>query len=253
MHSNLVRRSAIFGTVLIAILSAVMSFTALSDLARSPVVTGVQAYVWPLIVDGFILVASVCAFALEGARGRWFAWMGVLAGAVLSVWGNGFHAWDKTGSAVAVVVALVPPVALLISTRLTELLVRAHRDARVVSEQVTETPAVVEPVVTEPVPPTPPTDGPGSGEPVDDVDAELVVPSPWPARPVAVENPDPLPAEDLEQLQARAVELANQGTNNVEIGNLIGKSEGTIRRYLGKAEEAGWTDPRKPKKTLQVA
>lgn len=245
---------AMAGTLIMGALSFWLSFVALADIARQSSFDGPRAYAWPLIVDGLIILASVTAFVLRDPGSRWFAWSVLFAGAALSLFGNGLHAWRLTESAVAVGASLVPPIALLISTRLTELLIRARRAAHEVSEQVTEVSTEVAPVVTEPVPPTPPTDGPTGGAPVDDdANTELVVPNPWPARPVAVANPDPLPVDDLERLQARAVELANQGTNNVEIGNLIGKSEGTIRRYLGKAEESGWIDPRKPKKTLQVA
>lgn len=121
---------AIAGTVAVACGAFWLSFTTLRDLAvRSGIGTG-QAWVWPLIVDGVIVVATVSAVALDGAgRGRRaYAWLLLGAGAAISVCANALHAIVAGGVRVpvtlAAVVASVPPVVLLAITHLTVLLTR---------------------------------------------------------------------------------------------------------------------------------
>ncbi|OZE10087.1 hypothetical protein CH249_14385 [Rhodococcus sp. 05-2255-3B1] len=113
------------GTTLIALGAFWLSFTALRDLAvRSGVPAG-QAWVWPLIVDGLVLVATVAVVALD--HHRWYAWTLLGIGASLSLAGNSLHA-TYTGElpvAVRILVAAVPPLSLLAVTHLTYLL--AHR------------------------------------------------------------------------------------------------------------------------------
>ncbi|OZE96116.1 hypothetical protein CH302_16450 [Rhodococcus sp. 15-2388-1-1a] len=110
------------GTTLIAFGAFWLSFTALRDLAvRSGVPSG-QAWVWPLIVDGLVLVATVAVVALD--HHRWYAWTLLGIGASLSLAGNSLHA-TYTGElpvAVRILVAAVPPLSLLAVTHLTYLL-----------------------------------------------------------------------------------------------------------------------------------
>lgn len=121
---------AIAGTVAVACGAFWLSFTTLRDLAvRSGIGAG-QAWVWPVIVDGVIVVATVSAVALDGAgRGpRGYAWLLLGAGAAISVCANALHAVVAGGVQVpiplAAVVASVPPVVLLAITHLTVLLAR---------------------------------------------------------------------------------------------------------------------------------
>ena len=51
--------TAVAGTVFIAAAAFWLSFTALADLARRSGVDESQAWAWPLIVDGIIVVANV--------------------------------------------------------------------------------------------------------------------------------------------------------------------------------------------------
>lgn len=122
---------AIAGTVAVACGAFWLSFTTLRDLAvRSGIGPG-QAWVWPVIVDGVIVVATVSAVALDGAgRGpRGYAWLLLGAGAAISVCANALHAVVVGGVqvpvALAAVVASVPPVVLLAITHLTVLLARS--------------------------------------------------------------------------------------------------------------------------------
>ena len=55
--------TAIAGTVFIAIGAFWLSFTALADLARRSGIDDAQAWAWPLIVDGIIVVATVAVVA----------------------------------------------------------------------------------------------------------------------------------------------------------------------------------------------
>ncbi|OZF00614.1 hypothetical protein CH300_20270 [Rhodococcus sp. 15-1154-1] len=115
---------SIVGTVAIALGAFWLSFTALQDLAVRSHVPASQAWVWPLIVDGLVLVATVAVVALS--EHRWYAWSLLGAGAALSLSGNTLHA-TYTGElpvAVRILVAAVPPLCLLAVTHLTVLLTR---------------------------------------------------------------------------------------------------------------------------------
>lgn len=120
--------TAVAGTVLIALGAFWLSFTALADLAvRSGIAVG-QAWAWPLIVDGIIVVATVAVVALAGQRSAWYPWLLLVAGAIVSVTGNAIHAVVAADADVPAVlagaVAAVPPVVLLAITHLTVILTR---------------------------------------------------------------------------------------------------------------------------------
>lgn len=126
--------TAICGTVLIAAFAFWLSFTALTDLARRSGVEERQAWAWPLIVDGLIVVATVAVVALDRKRESWYPWLLLMAGTLVSVAANALHAAvaadaDLSGL-LAGSVAAVPPMVLLASTHLTVVLVRSHRTTR---------------------------------------------------------------------------------------------------------------------------
>ena len=120
--------TAVAGTVFIAAGAFWLSFTALADLARRSGVDAGQAWAWPLIVDGIIVVATVAVVALAGQRGAWYPWMLLAAGAVVSVTANAIHAVVAADADVpgvlAACVAAVPPLVLLAITHLTVILTR---------------------------------------------------------------------------------------------------------------------------------
>ncbi len=67
--------TAVAGTVFIAAGAFWLSFTSLADLAaRSGGSKRGQAWAWPLIVDGIIVVATVAVVALAGQRSAWYPW-----------------------------------------------------------------------------------------------------------------------------------------------------------------------------------
>lgn len=119
--------TAIAGTVFIAIGAFWLSFTALADLARRSGIDDAQAWAWPLIVDGIIVVATV---ALAGQRAAWYPWLLLMAGALVSVTANAIHAIVAADADVPAVlaasVAAVPPLVLLAITHLTVVLTRAR-------------------------------------------------------------------------------------------------------------------------------
>lgn len=119
--------TAVAGTVLIAAGAFWLSFTALADLARRSGVDVGQAWAWPVIVDGLIVVATV---ALAGQRAAWYPWALLAGGALISVTANALHAVVAADADVpgvlAACVAAVPPLVLLASTHLTVVLVRSR-------------------------------------------------------------------------------------------------------------------------------
>ncbi|MCH6470779.1 DUF2637 domain-containing protein [Sinomonas terrae] len=132
--SDLAVRTAVTGTVLIAAFAFWLSFTALSDLARRSGVEAGQAWAWPLIVDGLIVVATVAVVALDRRPAAWYPWLLLMAGTVVSVTANALHASVAADadvpSLLAACVAAVPPLVLLASTHLTVVLVRSRRTVR---------------------------------------------------------------------------------------------------------------------------
>lgn len=107
--------TATAGTVFIAVGAFWLSFTSLSDLAaRAGIGTG-QSWMWPLIVDGIIVVAaiSVVALAPHGRRATWYPWALHVAGALVSVSANIAHAAVAADASVprllAAAVSAVPP------------------------------------------------------------------------------------------------------------------------------------------------
>lgn len=129
--------SALILTSLIALGAFWLSFTALTDLAVRAGVHPDQAWVWPLIVDGVIVVATVAVIALVGhdRRVSAYPWALLLSGAVVSVLANVAHAVvvaDGTVPApLAGAVAAVPPATLVASTHLSAVLLnRSDRKPR---------------------------------------------------------------------------------------------------------------------------
>lgn len=121
--------TAATGTVLIGVGAFWLSFMALADLAaRSGIAPG-QAWIWPLLVDGLIVVSTIAVVALDGRRGTWYPWALLICGALVSVAANALHsvvAADASVPAVlAATVAAVPPLVLLASTHLTVVLTRS--------------------------------------------------------------------------------------------------------------------------------
>ena len=120
--------TAAAGTVFIAAGAFWLSFVSLADLAARSGIGAGQAWAWPLIVDGIIVVATVAVVALAGQRSSWYPWALLVGGALVSVTANAIHAVVAADADVpgvlAASVAAVPPVVLLAITHLTVILTR---------------------------------------------------------------------------------------------------------------------------------
>ena len=182
--------AAASGTVVIGAGAFWLSFTALADLAeRSGIPVG-QAWIWPLLVDGLIVVATVAVVALDGHRTAWYPWSLLIAGALVSVTANAAHAIVaaivSVPGVMAATVASVPPLVLLASTHLTVILIRSTKPD------------------TAQTPPTEvsPANDAGRGELVEQTTA--ITPDPGAEETIAEPEPDAEPAPAPESLVSAA-------------------------------------------------
>ncbi|OLO80193.1 hypothetical protein BKH13_13710 [Actinomyces naeslundii] len=122
-----VGRISVAGTALLAIGGFVLSFAALRDLAVRVGMPADLGWIWPLLIDGMIVEATlaVVALAQRGSRAVWYAWFLLAVGAVVSVGSNGVHAMVTGHGWAGAAAASVPPVVLLATTHLTVLLMAA--------------------------------------------------------------------------------------------------------------------------------
>lgn len=124
---------AVAGTASLGAAAAVLSFAALCDLAaRSGVAVPV---LWPAIVDGVVIVATV---AVVAGAGR-YAWALLIVGALVSVAGNIVHASLPDGVLpvwLRATVAAVPPVALVAVTHLAVRLRRTSSTTSAVARDI---------------------------------------------------------------------------------------------------------------------
>ena len=141
--------TAATGTVLIGVGAFWLSFMALADLAaRSGIAPG-QAWIWPLLVDGLIVVSTIAVVALDGRHGAWYPWALLICGALVSVAANALHAIVAADASVpgvlAATVAAVPPLVLLASTHLTVVLTRSTTRTSNAAQVPDEPPGLTEP------------------------------------------------------------------------------------------------------------
>lgn len=113
--------------ILVALGAAVLSFDALTELAQAAGIHPGLAWIWAVVIDGFILVATLAAFALD-RRSRTvkaYAWLCLAVFTIFSILGNGWHAAIIASPDehplpiwVAVTVTAIPPVALFLAIHL---------------------------------------------------------------------------------------------------------------------------------------
>lgn len=178
------------------------------------------AWLWPVIVDGTIIQATISMLVLaSGPERRWF--LGVLVcGALVSVVGNSVHA-AMAGQHLpwwaAALVAAVAPVSLLVDTHGLAMLFRAsQRPAPATAPEVPEpVAAVMESRLADSVP----------------------RPKAAPARrrkPAARRDPAKV---------ARAIAMHGDGKSYPEIAAALGVSTSTARNYVGTAKPADTPAP----------
>ena len=198
-----VGRTSVAGTTLLAVGGFVLSFAALRDLAVRVGMPDDLAWLWPLLIDGMIVEATlaVVALAQRGSRAVWYAWFLLAVGALVSVGSNGAHAVISGHGWAGAAAASVPPVVLLATTHLTVLLMAAPESPAA--------PAQVPAAVVAPeLQPEPGPDGGGTPALVDGhaIGAPAV-------EPVGTDAPAallPLAAPDVEPAPAPTVEDAAQ-------------------------------------------
>lgn len=242
--------TAVAGTVFIAAGAFWLSFTALADLAARSGVGGSQAWAWPLIVDGIIVVATVAVVALAGQKAAWYPWALLIGGAAVSVTANALHAVVAADADVpgvlAAAVAAVPPVVLLAITHLTVILTRPQpapdepvsRDDAVASDMS----ASVEESGWDGVP----VPELRAGQPAE-AQAVVALPAPTPVEidpASAHENTEPSvdPHAFLTDRRARAAELRGQGWSNKKIARELGVHPSTVGRWFTAAHLPDSTD-----------
>ncbi|MBF6517966.1 DUF2637 domain-containing protein [Nocardia cyriacigeorgica] len=162
-----------------------LSFATLADLAELANIPASDAWLFPLIVDGTICLATLGTLLLAKSPERQFFLWVLGAGAVVSVAGNSLHA--VTGGRplpgwAAALVAAIAPISLLVDTHGLAVLFRAaQRNSATAPEAVTEPETVAEAeavaVAPEPAPVSEPVPAPVP-EPVTE---PLPVPTPAPA------------------------------------------------------------------------
>ena len=128
--------TAIIGTVVLALGAFVLSFASLTDLAIRAGIPSNLAWIWPLIVDGLIVVSTVAIVALagHGRRALAYPWVLLIGGASVSIAANAMHAVLASDRSIPVVisalVASVPPVVLLAVTHLAVILIQRSAPPR---------------------------------------------------------------------------------------------------------------------------
>ncbi len=115
-------RGTTSGVLGLAVAGFTMSYDALHSLALTQGVQATLAWMWPLVVDGFIVIASLSVVrAVADSRHAAYPWLLVLTFSAISVTFNIVHA---APTAIARFVAAIPPTALVLSF---ELLMRQLR------------------------------------------------------------------------------------------------------------------------------
>lgn len=126
---------------LLALSAFTLSFDALRELAIMAGLRPRLAFLWPLIVDGFIVVATAAAVVMRGRSRKqtWYPWATLVLFASISVIGNALHARSTADTAqvavtVAAIVSAVPAIALLLASHLFVLVLDTPRPAPAANE-----------------------------------------------------------------------------------------------------------------------
>lgn len=248
--------AAASGTVVIGAGAFWLSFTALADLAvRSGIAEG-QAWVWPILVDGLIVVATVAVVALDRHRSAWYPWTLLIAGALVSVTANAAHAIVAASISVpgvmAAIVASVPPLVLLASTHLTVILIRSTTPplsndkpelTEAADDEMPQLQAVGHPAAITAVPRTEAETAPEpEPEHLEPLESEPADPEPEPGP----ETQTPTPPQAASAESARSGKDADRRTR-AEALREVGWSNKAIARELGvHASTVGRWFPRTP-------
>ncbi|MCT1765472.1 DUF2637 domain-containing protein [Brevibacterium casei] len=224
--------TAASGTVLIGAGAFWLSFTALADLAVRSGIGGGQAWIWPLLVDGLIVVATVAVVALDGHRAAWYPWALLIGGALVSVIANAAHALVTAEASVpgllAATVAAVPPLVLLASTHLTAVLIRSTRTTATPPQTEAPLPALPAAGTASETPAPSPATEPDDPSPQHENEVE-------PSAPVTHES---APAGAGAGRRERAARLRAEGWSNKQIARELDVHPSTVGRWFPRRPEA---------------
>lgn len=116
--------------VLVAVGAAILSFDALTALAFASGIRVEFAWIWAVLIDGFIFVATLAAFAFRERTGfaKYYTWIVLGTFVLLSIIGNAWHAAIVENTTalplwVKVSVTAIPPLALFLAIHLLVLMV----------------------------------------------------------------------------------------------------------------------------------
>jgi hypothetical protein len=222
----------------LAAIAFVLSFSALRDLAVAAHVSVELAWLWPLAVDGNIVVNTVAGLLLR-PRGRsvtWYPWAALFLFSAVSVVGNGLHATTTSGRlaldpVVSFVVSAVPAVALLQGSHLVVVMLSAPIPRPDIS-----TAAVGAATRTGPAPAYgQPTNGRGKAEVSAGAGGADLGPSATPEREASRSRPSARSNRDLDVLlRTRVDEAAGEGrrVTGGDVATWLGVSQRTGRRRL---------------------
>ncbi|MEV0061256.1 DUF2637 domain-containing protein [Nocardia sp. NPDC050718] len=189
------RWSAVLIVLAIGAAAFVLSFAALRDLAVMAHTPTHLAWLFPVIVDGTIIQATIAVLALADSAERTFFTRVLVAGATVSIGGNIAHALVSGHGALAAILAVIAPAALLLDTHGLAVLLRSRNTSTDPTPHPEQAPVVdaakpdsPEPVAPEPVPAPLPQSSPIPPVPVRPTTPPPVrVVQPFqPPRPVAV-------------------------------------------------------------------
>ncbi|WP_150462968.1 DUF2637 domain-containing protein [Nesterenkonia ebinurensis] len=243
--------TAVAGTVVIALGAFWLSFTALADLAQRSGIGAGQAWAWPLIVDGIIVVATVAVVALAGQRAAWYPWALLIGGAAISVTANAIHAIVAADSDVpavlAAAVASVPPVVLLSITHLTVVLIQhttPTTGTRAPSPVAGSSQPPTEPVLPEPSAPEHASLPTTEAAPEPTQSAEPVTSIAGGGDP---ESPpaDSRDANGVVDRRTQAARLRDEGWSNKQIARELAVHPSTVGRWFTATDPPEASDPEK--------
>ena len=123
------RRSAVLIVLIIGAAAFVLSFAALRDLAVMAHTPTHLAWLFPVIVDGTIIQATIAVLALADSPERTFFTRVLIAGATVSIGGNVAHAVVSGHGVLAAILAVIAPAALLLDTHGLAVLLRTRKTA----------------------------------------------------------------------------------------------------------------------------
>lgn len=144
--------SAVVITGIICIASFILSFVALADLLMRTGQPQVLSYLFPVMIDGTILMATIALVHLSGdghrKKDRAFFWITLIIGAGVSIAGNGLHAYISHAPGfdprLAALISAIPPIALLAASHGMTILARRPEAFAVVAAQPVASPRLAD-------------------------------------------------------------------------------------------------------------